>query len=162
MEHEATIVMMIGMGFLGIIGYKAYTKYVGIETNRTIVDLKSSNDNKLLEWSDVIRKLKKSNENYEFKIKRLRNHYEFDYDDVMLEDEEDEGTILSDIAKSIYPKLPPSLAHLLDKEEFQNAIVKTVEKKPDILNMFIDKWLNKTADQGSDSNTTPKLKETYL
>ena len=57
--------------------------------------------------------------------------------------------------------MPEGLAKLIDKEEFQNAIVKTVEKKPDIITGFIDKYLNKPADQGSNSNT-PKLQESYL
>jgi len=106
--------------------------------------------------------LNNSRRGYKQKLDRLRYSFEFDYDDIDLwEDEKDEEFKISDIAKAAYPQLPDSISKLIDKEEFQNAIVKTIDKKPDILNTFIDKFITKK-DTGSTSNTPPKLEDTYL
>jgi len=110
----------------------------------------------------TIKDLTRSNNNYIYKIRKMRENYEIDYDDIALDETQDDEFKLSEIAQGIYPKLPESLAKLIDKEEFQNAIVKTVEKKPEILNMFLDKFIGKGSDQGSNSNSAPALLEKYL
>jgi len=160
MELEVGIVLMLGLSFLGILGYKAFKNYNTVESQKHNFDSKLEHAG--LIFKEKILHLENSNKAYMYKIRKLRENYEIDYDDVDYEEEEEEEFRLSDLAQSIYPKLPPSLAKLIDKEEFQNAILKTVEKKPDIITSFVDKFLNKTSDQGSTSNTTQKLSETYL
>jgi len=105
--------------------------------------------------------LNNSRRGYKQKLDRLRYSFEFDYDDILLDDDQEEEFKISDIAKAAYPQLPDSISKLIDKEEFQNAIIKTIDKKPDILNTFIDKFIGKKVD-GSTSNSTPKLESTYL
>ena len=100
-----------------------------------------------------------------YRLKRIRNAYDLEFDEEELEDipVDDKGEFaLSDIAKAVYPKVPPAIANLLDKEEFQNAILKTVEKKPDLITNFIDKYLNKTEKGSDQSGSTNKLAEHYL
>jgi len=154
MELDVAIVLTIGLSFLGLILLKVGKSYFAIEMvkteNNTVHQVEISKLETMLVSSE------NSNRNYIYKIRKMRDSYELDYDDY--EYDESDELKLSDLASSIYPKLPPSVAKLIDKEEFQNAILKTVEKKPDIINTFIDKWLNK---DGSTSNSTPKLKEVY-
>lgn len=159
MELEVAIVLMLGVGFLAIVGYKAFKNYNTIESEKVKYDTKLQTTDLL--YQQKISHLENSNKAYMYKIRKLRDTYDLDYDDVDYDEEEDEEFRLSELAKAIYPKLPDSLSKIIDKEEFQNAIIKTVNKKPDIITTFVDKWLNKT-DAGSNSNSTPKLTETYL
>lgn len=152
---------MVGAMFLSIVGYKAFKSYNNVESEKHSFNAKLEQQG--LVYQQEITHLKNSKKAYEYKIRKLRDNYEMDFEDVDYNEEEDnEEFRLSELAKSIYPKLPDSIAKLIDKDEFQNAILKTVEKKPDIINTFVDKYLNKTADQGSDSNTTQQYKESYL
>jgi len=161
MELELGIVMMIGLAFVSILGYKAFKSYNSIEFQKNTIN--TQYESAALILKNRIGDLENSNKNYIYKIKKLRENYEMDYDDVEVGEEGEEEFKISDLATSIYPKLPPSLAKLIDKEEFQNAIIKTIEKKPDILNTFLDKFIGKGSDQkGSNTNSTPKLVETYL
>lgn len=161
MELGVAIALLVGLSFVGILGYKAFVKYNETE------HIKSTHHHNIqqgnLIYENKIKDLENSNRNYVYKIRKLRENYELDYDDVELDENTEDDFKLSELAQSIYPKLPNSLAKLIDKEEFQNAVVKTVEKKPDILNTFIDKFVGKGSDQERSSlNTTPTLKETYL
>jgi len=156
MELEVAITLMIGLSFLAIIGAKVSRNYFDTETIIHKDDTKHQLEtNKLMIELET---LNNSNRNYVYKIRKMRENYDLDYDDIGID--EDEEFKLSDLATSIYPKLPPSLAKLIDKEEFQNAVVKTVEKSPEILNVFVDKFLNKKSER-STSNTSV-LQETYI
>ena len=144
METEAVLILAIIAGFLGIIGLKALKSYNSTElkkhTNGEELKMKDyvhfqDMKTQRQEWSQRVKDAQ-NNRNY---WKGLHDDHELDYEDM----EGDEEFKLSDIATAVYPKIPPSLKNLIDKEEFQNAIIKTVEKKPDILNTFIDKFLTK-------------------
>jgi len=154
MELDVAIVLTIGLSFLAIVAAKVGKNYFAIEMVKT--EKNSEHAVEIGKLQLLLDNTENSNRNYIYKIRKLRDSYELDYDDYEYDDSEE--LKLSELATSIYPKLPPSIAKLIDKEEFQNAILKTVEKKPDIINTFIDKWLNK---DGSSSNSTPKLKEVY-
>ena len=158
MELTVVITVMLGLGFISIIGFKAFKNYNTVELQKN-QNSQIQKQTQLI-YEQQIQKLETSNKNYKNKIRSLRENFDLDYNDVEYDEGEDQEFRLSELATSIYPKLPPSLAKLIDKEEFQNAIVKTVEKKPDIINTFVDKFLGNKTD--NDSNTTPKLKETYL
>jgi len=160
MELETAIVFSLALSFITIVSYKAFKNYNNLESEKHTFDAKVEHQG--LIYKEKILHLENSNKAYMYKIRKLRDNYEIDYDDVDFDEEQEEEFRLSDLATSIYPKLPPSLAKLIDKEEFQNAILKTVEKKPDIITTFVDKFLNKTSDQGSSSNTKPTYTETYL
>ena len=159
MELEVVIVLVFGGIVVSLLSYKAFRSWNSVEFQKNTINLQHEQATLILK--ERIGELANSNKNYIYKIKKLRENYEIDYDDVDVEDDK-EAFKLSDLAESIYPKLPPSLAKLIDKEEFQNAIVKTVEKKPEIITTFIDKFLGKGSDQGSNSNTPPPLTERYL
>jgi len=155
MELGVAIVLMIGVCFIGIISVSIGKKYFDIENVKQVKN--ADHQLELGKMQQLLVSSENSNRNYIYKIRKLRDAYELDYDDVDYNDEEE--LKLSDLASTIYPQLPPSLAKLIDKEEFQNAILKTVEKKPDIVNTFIDKWLNTDK---KDTNSMPKLTSTYL
>ena len=137
---ETAIILVIGVSFLSIIGYKALKSYNSTE----LIKVENTNKTKILENQNEqnIEKLKLIANQKIMKIQNSRNYYkslidesELDYNDIDYDEEKEFK--LSDLASSIYPKLPPSLAKLIDKEEFQEAIIKTVEKKPDIINTFV-------------------------
>lgn len=171
MELSVAIVLMVGLCFIGVIGTKLGQVYFkteekkghnDVEIQRKSEALRMEHQLQLVDAKAEIKYLKSSNKNYQYKINTIRSNYDVDYEDID-EPEGEDDVKLSELAHSIYPKLPPSLGRLIDREEFQNAIIKTVEKKPDILNTFIDKFISKSSDQGGSSlNTTPTLKETYL
>jgi len=151
--------------FLGILLFKSFRLYQNTETKKEEIRRGAIENQEIM-------KLKLLEKNYQnlinqqrFKLKKMRRDYDIDFDDEELDgleyDEEKENSLdLSELAKTIYPKLPPSIANLLDKEEFQTAILKTIEKKPDIINMFIDKFMKKDS-QVSDHKVN-QLQEAYL
>jgi len=157
MELELGIVMMVGLGFIGILAYKSFKHWNSAEAIKNETNAVYQSQIQLLK--DERNHLVNSNKAYMYKIRKIRESYEIDYDDIEDDVDADEFK-LSDLATSIYPKLPPSLAKLIDKEEFVDAIARTVEKKPDIIGKFADIFLGKDKDR-STSNTTPALKEVY-
>jgi len=159
MELGVAITLMVGLAFLAIVGARVGKNYFDVESVKHEKSVEHQ-----LETSKLHQELElisNSNRNYMYKIRKLRESYDLDYDDLDV-DSDEEDFKLSDLATSIYPKLPPSLAKLIDKEEFQNAVVKTVEKSPEILDIFIDKFLGKGKEARSETNTSNKLVETYL
>jgi len=164
MELEVAIVLGIVGSFMGILGYKVFRIYTISEEKKT----KMVSDVQEKEAVIILKKKLDDSQNVArqqtWKLKKLRTNYDLYFDEDDMEDipvDSDGEFSLSDIAKALYPKLPPALGNLLDKEEFQNAILKTVEKKPDLITNFIDKYLNKT-EKGSDQGSTNKLKEVYM
>jgi len=160
MELEVAVVLGVVVIFCSILGLKAFKNYNSVETSK--LKMSSEVEAVRLTAQSTIKDLTRSNNNYVYKIRKMRENYDLDYDDIDVPDQEDEDFKLSDLATSIYPKLPEGLAKLIDKEEFQNAIIKTVEKKPEILGTFIDKFLGKNKDKGSSSNSEPVLVDKYL
>ena len=164
LELEVAIVLGFVGSFMGILGYKVFRIYTISEEKKT----KMVSDVQEKEAVIIMKKKLDDAQNLArqqtWKIKKLRNNYDLQFDDDELDEiavGDDGEFALSDIAKALYPKLPPALGNLLDKEEFQNAILKTVEKKPDLITTFVDKYLNKT-EKGSDQGSTNKLTEHYL
>lgn len=157
MELSVAIVLVIGGSFLAVIGLKAVRNYFDVEkikNEKSVVhQLETAKLHQELDTAN------NSNRNYVYKIRKMRENYDLDYDDIEVPEGEEDFK-LSDLATSIYPKLPASLANLIDKEEFQTAIAKTIEKSPEILDVFVSKFLGKGV--GSETNTSPKLVETYL
>ena len=151
MELGGIITLVVGLVAVSLIGLKALKSYNSTEVIKhskegEVAMIKNNHEQELqyqkLEYQRKIH-LAQDNRNY---YKTLHENYEMDYDKMNFDDNlegEDEDFKLSDLAKTIYPKLPPSLSNLIDKEEFHNAILKTVEKKPDLLNTFIDKFISK-------------------
>lgn len=160
MELGVVITLMIGLGFVSILAYKAFQKYSVLESDKHLSVATTKFNFEKHQLATEIETLANSNRNYIYKIRKLRDNYELDYEDIEFENEDNEDMKVSDLAKSIYPKLPESIAKLIDKEEFQNAILKTVEKRPDIINTFIDRYVNKTDSQSS--RGPPPLTERYL
>jgi len=160
MELGVAIVLMIGASFLACIGAKIGRDYFNVETSKNKQNVDHQRETS--ELAGQIVTLANSNRNYIYKIRKMRDEYDLDYDDVEYREEDDEDLRLSDLAKSIYPQLPPSVAKLIDKEEFQNAIVKTVEKRPEFLTKFVDMYLNKTSDGSVKTNSEVILKSKYL
>lgn len=166
MELGVAVTLAVSLCFVGLIGYKAFTKYSNLELEKTDRLAKAQETDLVNSMKVKIHELTNNLQVHKSKYRRLKNNYDIDFEDDELEElapgAENDDVSLSELAKIVYPKLPEGLAKLIDKEEFQNAIMKTVDKKPDLITNFIDKYLNKTPDQGSDTNTTPSLKETYL
>jgi len=150
LETETAIILLVGIIFVGILTYKAFKQYNLTEASKSEIVL--NNKQEIAVKENEIKELQNSNRNYVYKIRKMRENYDLSYDDIDYDEEnQDEEFKLSDLATSIYPKLPPSIAKLIDKESFQDAIVKTVEKRPEVLTTFIDRFLGKKgeAPQGS-------------
>jgi len=160
MELSVAITLMVGLTALAIIGAKVGRNYFDVETAKHQKSVEHQLETQ--ELTQQLVTLSNSNRNYIYKIRRMRDEYELDYEDVDYREEDDEELRLSDLAKSIYPQLPASVSKLIDKEEFQNAIVKTVEKRPEFLTKFVDMYLNKTGDSTTSTPASPKLKSQYL
>jgi len=160
MELNVAIVLVVGVAFLSIVAMKIFKSWNTTESQKINMDGQNTQAQIILQQE--ITHLKNSNRSFQYKIRKIREGYDLDLDDLEIDEEDDADFKLSEIAQGIYPKLPESIAKLIDKEEFQNAMIKTVEKKPEILNMFIDKFLGKGSDQGSNSNSAPALIEKYL
>ena len=152
MEIEIAIILSIVVVFVTILSYKVFTKYNTTELEKEklrhkteestqMIELQAKNARYLSNWTSTSNRIKKLRENYDMDYNKM----DFDED---FEDESDEFK-LSDLAKTIYPKLPPSLGKLIDKEEFHNAIAKTVEKQPNLLNTFIDKFISKPEEKAT-------------
>lgn len=160
MDLGVAITLMIGLSFIGILGVKVAKSYFSTETHRITENLKSK-DNAIIQDLELkLNRVQNANAQVKHKLRKIRDSYDLDYDDIDYDAEEESDFKLSELAKSIYPKLPPSLANLIDKDEFQNAILKTVEKKPDILNTFVNKFLGSKSEE--ETTTSNKLQETYL
>ena len=146
---------------LASIGLKALSKWLKQDASKWEHDKIQTYESRIKTLETDNSYLNNSRRGYKQKLDRLRYSFEFDYDDILFEDDQEEEFKISDIAKAAYPQLPDSISKLIDKEEFQNAIIHTIEKKPEILNTFIDTFIGKK-DQGSTSNTQPKLESAYL
>lgn len=160
MDLGVAITLMIGCSFMGILGLKVAKTYFATENTKSKSDSDYKTNSTIQELEVKLIRSQNGHSQTKHKLRKIRDGYDLDYDDVDYDESEDEEFRLSELAQSIYPKLPPSLAKLIDKEEFQNAIVKTVEKKPDIINTFVDKFLGSKSEE--DTPTTNKLHETYL
>ena len=162
-EFGTALVLGLACCFIAILGVKVSQNYFRTEDHRITETLKKEHTNEI---NDLTLKLHNARNKHAQAVHTnaaIRNNYELGYNDVDIEEDQSDELKLSDLATSIYPKLPPSLLKILDKEEFQNAIIKTVEKKPEILNTFLDKFIPKSsAGEGSTSNSSTKLVETYL
>lgn len=159
MEIDVAITLMVGLSFLGLLGVKVAKSYFNTESHRITENIRSKDNSVIQDLELKLVRVQNTAAQTKFKLRKIRDNYDFDYDDVMYEDGGDDEFKLSELAQSIYPKIPESLAKLIDKEEFQNAIIKTVEKKPEIITSFIDRFLNTKPE---DVATTNKLQETYL
>ena len=161
MELDVAVVFSIATGFLSIIGYKVFKQWNSTEAEK--VKMEDRIDTIKMHSKQRIAELENSNRNYIYKMRKYRENYDLQFDDEELQEmpsEDEEDFNLSDLAKVVYPKIPPAVSKLIDKEEFQNAILKTMEKKPDLITNFIDKYMNKT-EKSSDQGSTNKLQETY-
>ena len=162
MDPTTATIIVIGLGFIGVLGLRALSNYLKHDAVKITNEQKVNYDTKLMNLAKAYQSMENSRDGYRQKYKFIHKNYDLDYDDLEWDLEDDgEDLKLSELARSIYPKLPPSLAKLIDKDEFQNAIIKTVEKKPDIITTFIDKFINKPS-EGSTSNSAPRLEEKYL
>ena len=142
-EIGTALVLSLACCFIAILGVKVAKSYFETEEHRITETLNVDHMNKMNELTVKLHTVQNAHHQAVHTNAILRKNYELGYDDVDIEEDQSDDFKLSDLATSIYPKLPPSLAKIIDKEEFQNAIIKTVEKKPDILNTFIDKFISK-------------------
>jgi len=161
LELNVIIAGGIFIVILAGIGLKALSKWLKQDSEKWTHDKISTYENRIKVLETDNSYLNNSRRGYKQKLDRLRYSFEFDYDDIDMDEEQEQEFKISDIAKAAYPQLPDSISKLIDKEEFQNAIVKTIDKKPDILNTFIDKFIGKKDDPKS-SNKTPQIEDQYL
>ena len=142
-EFGTAIVLGLACCFIAILGVKVAKSYFRTEEHRITETINNAHQARV---NELLLELKASNNRHNQAVhtnRALRQNYELGYGDVDIDEDQNDELKLSDLATAVYPKLPPSLMKILDKEEFQNAIIKTVEKKPDILNTFIDKFISK-------------------
>ena len=154
MELEVVIVLMVGLSFISLLAYKVVKQYNTSEVQKEQIRNHASENKELEYYKTALAQTDTNWRKAKSRLVKYKQNYDLDYSDLELDEnfeDEDENFKLSDLAKTIYPKLPPSLGNLIDKEEFHNAIIKTVEKKPDLLNTFIDKFIPKP-----ESKTTPQ------
>ena len=153
MELEVVIALMVGLSFISVLAYKVIKQYNTTEVQKEQIRNHAAENQQLQLYKDALKQTDVNWRKAKSRLVKYKANYDLDYNDMDLDEEfEDESDAfkLSDLAKTIYPKLPPSLGNLIDKEEFHNAIIKTVEKKPDLLNTFIDKFIPKPEEK-----TTP-------
>ena len=116
--------------FVSIIGWRSMVAY----TRQNVNALVAAKDQEL-------RKLQTSVYQYKYKLKNLREDYDIDPDEgEFIDDTESTEGQISDLVKIIYPKMPTTLARILDKPGLQEAILKQVEKRPELLGTIIDKF----------------------
>lgn len=168
MEFETAAVLALAGCFIAILGTKIGKDYFKSEERKASVTLDAAKAHtdaqhmlEIHQWKERTRRAEHARDQATHQNKKIRENYDLGYDDVELDEDANDEMKLSDLATAVYPKLPPSLAKIIDKEEFQNAIIKTVEKKPDLLNTFIDRFLPKASDQEV-SSKDPPLTQTYL
>lgn len=143
MEFGTALVLALACCFIGILGLKVAKNYFRTEEHRIKETLNVEHMNKINELTTKLHTVQNSHRQAVSTNAALRQNYELGYGDVEIDEDQSDEFKLSDLATAVYPKLPPSLTKILDKEEFHNAILKTVEKKPDLLNTFIEKFIPK-------------------
>lgn len=154
MELSVAIIMMISVIFVSVLSLKAFLSWNRGEERKTDREFALQRDAKITELEKNLATYYNQAKNYKHKYSKIRDSYDLDLDDITEDDVEgvgaDEGK-LSDLAKTLYPKIPPSLASLIDSESFQTAIINTVKKNPGVIDTIIKKI---TPDNNKDKQGT--------
>lgn len=160
-EFEVAIVGVVGLMFLGIIGYKSLSKYLSFEGVKVSNDQKARYETVIVGLQKNLESMENSRDGYRQKFKHLQNNWDIDIDDDEISEEGEVNDIIPEIVGAIFPKMPPKLKALLGKEELQDVIFKVAEKNADKIPDWIEKFVLKK-DEGSSSNKGNVLKETYI
>jgi len=159
-ELEVAITGIIGLIFLGLIGYKSLSKYLHHEGIKVTNEQKALFENQILTLTKDFTSMENSRDGYRQKYKFLQKNYDIELDDDEISDEGEVSDIIPEIASALFPKMPPKLKELLGKEELQEAIFKVAEKNADKIPGWIEKYV--TNKDTTDTNRSKVLKETYL
>lgn len=163
MAFESTIVLVIGLVFVSLISYKVFTTWSNAEKEKHALVHQMTLDVKYKQQEAELNKLGNAAQNWRDRYHRLKRNYDIELDeDEYFEDDEDgkPEDKVSDLVKIIYPKLPKSVAKIIDKPELQEAVARTASKNPDGLASLIERFTKKTPP--AEADPTPKYKETYL
>ena len=149
MELEVVIVLIIGLVFVSLIAYKVFNIWNKSETDRYAVLHKKDFDRDYMELQAKYDTAIKASQNWKHRYKLLQRDYDIsvDEDDLSydLEDPEvsDEDK-LSDLVKQIYPKLPKSLAKIIDRPELQEKLADYASKNPEGILGMVDSFVKKS------------------
>jgi len=153
MQFEVSLVFAFIVIFLGVISLAIFRAWNGANAVTIRTGLER-------EYSQTIYQLQQELEKTKTAVANWKGRYRRGWDIYADEDEEidpdaDQDIQLSELAKIVYPKLPPALGKLIDQPQLQEAIMKKAASNPDLIGGLIDKFLPK------EGTNTPKLKETY-
>lgn len=163
MEFESTVVLIIGLIFVSLVSYKVFVTWTRSEKERHQLVHNQVMDEKYKKQEEQLQHLTKQVWNWSHRYRTLKREYDIEPDeDEYFEDDEDgkPEDKVSDLVKIIYPKLPKSVAKIIDKPELQEAVARTASKNPDGLASLIERFTKKTPP--AEADPTPKYKETYL
>lgn len=165
MELAPTIVLTVGLVLVSALGVHAYRYWAGTNASSIRLELERQHVRDLQLKDQEIETAVNAARALRWRNQQLKKGIVFTPDDDdYLEEEIDAGDEekLSDFAKLLYPKLPKAIGQIIDDESFQGAIVNTAKKNSSGIAKLIERFVKPEEDQGSSTNTTPKLKETYV
>lgn len=158
MELEVVIVLIVGLGFVSIIAFKVFRDWTRSEERKYM----HSSDGELAKEIQFLKKeldvAQNGVRNWKHRYKLARTADDFDFDDDELEELEANASNperLSELVEQLFPQLPKSLTKLLDKPALQDAIGNYVQKNPEALGGFLEKFLP------SKTDSTVKTTEQY-
>jgi len=164
MELAPTIVLTVGLVFVSILGVHAFRHWNQANASSIRLSLVQEHQHALDLKDQEMKILQKAVYNWSQRYRTLKKGYTFEPEEEDLLDESEadpeDPDKLSEFAKVLYPKLPPAIAKIIDDDNFQEAIVRTAQKNSTGISALLEKFL-KPSEQGSESNTPPKLKEVY-
>lgn len=157
MEMGVAVALAAVVVFLGCVGYKIFSVWSAHNTATFQALHRKDFDEDYRRLQDDLERAQTAAHNWRGRYKRLSRSRDIEFDEDDQQDEEawaeqDEEGTLSEIVKALWPKIPPSLAKIIDKPAFADAVAKTAERNPDGVAAIIGKLTAPKEQQKHTSN----------
>jgi len=152
-QFEVSLVFAFIVIFLGVISLAIFRAWNGANAVTIRTGLEREYSQTIYQLQQELEKTKTAAANWKGRYRRGWDIYPDE--DEEIDPDADQDIQLSELAKIVYPKLPPALGKLIDQPQLQDAIMKKAASNPDLIGGLIDKFLPK------EGTNTPTLKETY-
>lgn len=167
MELETSIVLAVTAVVLSCIALAMAKAWLRTNEHSIRMMLDKEYAGTIAALQDDLDKAHKSIQNYAYRMQRIRRDWDFDPEPGEEIDPELEPDLqISELAKLIYPKLPPAVSKLIDSPALQDAIAKTAQKNPDLIGRLIDRFLpessSNTLGNSSINNPSTNQKQEYV
>lgn len=144
-----TIIVLAG------IAHRVFLSWVKHNAQTLKRELESEMANTLEALNSELRVAKDAAHNWQQRFRRAQRQWDFEETEELPEDYSiEEDMNLSDLARVVYPKLPPAVAKIIDQPGLQNALANTLQKHPDLIENLITKFSSGITSQGTNSNKT--------